>query len=73
MSKPVSIVDDLGQRYELVEFFDHDSQQYLLALRFVSGGEASSVTDMVATGQTEAKDASHPPKLDNPARIGGEK
>lgn len=24
-----------GNVYELVEFFDHDSQQYLLALKFV--------------------------------------
>ena len=31
----VYIVDSLGQRFELVQFFDHDSQQYLFALRFI--------------------------------------
>lgn len=29
------VTDNLGQKYELVQFFDHDRQEYLFALRFV--------------------------------------
>ncbi len=29
------IIDNLGNYYDLVQFFDHDSQEYLFALRLV--------------------------------------
>jgi hypothetical protein len=32
---PAVITDSQGNKFEPTEFFDHDSQQYLFALRFV--------------------------------------
>lgn len=34
MAKSATITID-GSVYELVEFFDHDSQEYLIALRYL--------------------------------------
>lgn len=45
MSKPdgpATITDSAGSVWELVEFFDHDSQQILVALRFKKAAQSQA-------------------------------
>lgn len=44
MIKRAYIKDNLGQKWELVQFFDNESQEYLCALRFVPEPTDASTT-----------------------------
>lgn len=63
------ITDNLGQRYKLIQFFNHDEQKYLFALEFVSPNDPES---MLAYQQEKSKEQSSlktPPSINQGERI----
>lgn len=56
------ITDNMGQRYKLVQFFNHEEQKYLFALEFVPNDSADS---LLAYQAEKARQSADTPSKEN--------